>query len=91
MSTLVGSKGQVTIQKEIRDRLGVEPGWRAFQRLDGESVVLEFRPPRHQRSLAGILADKVKRTFATEEELGAAIEEAWGIVAHEVANAETVE
>ena len=56
MSTLVGSKGQITIEKEIRDRLGVEPGWRAFQRQEGDRVVLEFRPPRHQRSLAGILA-----------------------------------
>lgn len=77
MSTLVGTKGQVTIEKEIRDRLGVEPGWRAFQRLEEDRVVLEFRPPKHQRSLAGILAGKAKRTFSTDEALNAAIEEAW--------------
>jgi bifunctional DNA-binding transcriptional regulator/antitoxin component of YhaV-PrlF toxin-antitoxin module len=77
MATLVGAKGQVTIEKQFRDRLGVEPGWRAIQRLDGDRLVLEFRPPKHQRSLYGVLAGKARRTFATAEELEAAIEEAW--------------
>jgi AbrB family looped-hinge helix DNA binding protein len=83
MSTLVGTKGQVTIEKEIRDRLGLEPGWRAFQRLEENRVVLEFRPPRHRRSLAGALAGKAKRTFPTDEALTAAIEEAWAGAARE--------
>ncbi len=83
MSTVVGTRGQVTIEKEIRDRLGVEPGWRAFQRLEQDHVVLEFRPPKHRRSLAGMLAGKAKRTFPTDEALEAAIEEAWTGAARE--------
>lgn len=83
MSSLVGTRGQVTIEKEIRDRLGVEPGWRAFQRLEEDRVVLEFRPPRHRRSLAGVLAGKAKRTFPTDEALEAAVEEAWAGAARE--------
>jgi bifunctional DNA-binding transcriptional regulator/antitoxin component of YhaV-PrlF toxin-antitoxin module len=86
MSTLVGTKGQVTIEKEIRTALGVEPGWRAIQRLDGDCVVIEFRPPKHRRSLAGVLAGKAKRTFPTPEELEAAIGEAWAAEAHEFAS-----
>jgi bifunctional DNA-binding transcriptional regulator/antitoxin component of YhaV-PrlF toxin-antitoxin module len=91
MSTLVGIKGQVTIEKEIRDALGVEPGWRAIQRLDGERVVIEFRRPKHRRSLAGVLAGKAKRTFSTPEDLEAAIEEAWTAAAQDPASGDREE
>jgi bifunctional DNA-binding transcriptional regulator/antitoxin component of YhaV-PrlF toxin-antitoxin module len=77
MSTLVGTKGQVTIEKELRDALGIAPGWRAIQRLEGEQVVLEFVPPRHRRSLAGILKGKAKITFPTSEALEDAVDQAW--------------
>ena len=83
MSTLVGTKGQVTIEKEIRDALGVQPGWRAIQRLEGGQVVIEFRPPKHRRSLYGALAGKAKRTFPTPEDLEAAFDEAWTYAARE--------
>ena len=91
MSTLVGSKGQVTIEKDIRDRLGVAKGWRAVQRLEGDMVILQFRPPRHNRSLAGILRGKAERTFATNEELEAAIDEAWTAAAFEAVGEEPPE
>jgi AbrB family looped-hinge helix DNA binding protein len=88
MSSLVGTRGRITIDKDIRERLGLKPGWRVFQRIEGNTVVLEFRPPRHQRSLAGVLAGKIRRTFATDEELYAAIEESWEFVAQEIRNEE---
>ena len=83
MSTVVGSKGQVTIEKEIRDELGIRPGWRASQRLENGRLVIEFSPPKHRESLYGILADKAKRTFPTPEDLEAAIDEAWTYAARE--------
>ena len=55
MSTLVGSKGQITIEKEFRDALGIQPGWRAVQSLEADRIVIAFRPPKHNRSLLGIL------------------------------------
>ena len=61
MEHLVGQKGQVVIAKEIRDRLGIGPGWRAFQRVVGDHVELSFLPPRHARSLRGVLASKLQR------------------------------
>jgi len=91
MSTLVGTKGQVTIEKEIRDALGVEPGWRAIQRLDGDRVVIEFRRPKHRRSLAGALAGKATRTFPSPEDLEASVDEAWTAVAHDAASGEPAE
>lgn len=61
MEHLVGQKGQVVIAKEIRDRLGIGPGWRAIQRIVGDHVELSFVPPRHSRSLRGVLASKLRR------------------------------
>jgi bifunctional DNA-binding transcriptional regulator/antitoxin component of YhaV-PrlF toxin-antitoxin module len=77
VSTLVGTKGQVTLEKEIRDALGVGPGWRAIQRLEENRVVIEFLPPKHRRSLAGILTDATTVRAPTEEDLQAAVEQAW--------------
>jgi AbrB family looped-hinge helix DNA binding protein len=85
MSTLVGTKGQVTISKDIRDALGIEPGWRAIQRLEDGRLVIEFRPPRHRRSLYGTLAGKATRKFPTDEALEAAIDEAWTLASREEA------
>jgi hypothetical protein len=67
----------VTISKEIRDALGVKPGWRTIQRLENGRVVIEFLPPRHRRSLAGTLTDAIKVRAPTEEELQAGIDQAW--------------
>ena len=82
MSTVVGTKGQVTIEKGIRDTLGVQPGWRAIQALDGDQVVIRFRPPQHRRSLLGILggADVPRLDGEAFQE---AVERAWDIAAVE--------
>jgi len=88
MSSLVGTKGQVTIEKAIRDALGVQPGWRAVQRLEGGRVVIEFLPPKHNRSLAGILTDKTTVSFPTIEALEEAIDQAWDAAAREAVGEE---
>lgn len=61
MAYTVGPKGQVVIAKEIRTKLGVKPGWVAFQHLAGDHVEVHFFPPGHNKSLAGILAPYAKR------------------------------
>src|SRR5712692_10218530 len=70
MANVVGPKGQVVIEKEIRDRLGVKPGWQALQLLAGDHVQIYFVPPSHNRSLAGCLAPYVKGSVAAEDENG---------------------
>jgi hypothetical protein len=55
MTYTVGPKGQVVIAKEIRDKLGVAPGWVALQRLAGDHAEVYFVPPPHHRSLKGSL------------------------------------
>ena len=47
--------GQVVIAKEIRDRLGIAPGWVALQRVVDDHVELYFLPPERRESLKGTL------------------------------------
>ena len=67
MAAVVGTKGQVVIDKAIRDQLGISPGWRAYQTLDEGFVKIYFRPPPHSRSLLGTLREHI--TPEAEERL----------------------
>lgn len=82
MATKVGPKGQVVIDKEIRDHLGVGTGWLALQRLVGDHVEVYFLPPAHRRSLLGSLADYIKAPVGPEE-WDMAREAAWKDAARE--------
>ena len=57
LGTSVGERGQITIEREIREQLGIKPKDLAIQRVQDGQLVVEFvRPPEaHMRSLAGIL------------------------------------
>ncbi|HJP88199.1 MAG TPA: AbrB/MazE/SpoVT family DNA-binding domain-containing protein [Candidatus Limnocylindrales bacterium] len=59
MASSVGERGQITIEKAIREELGVYAGALAVQRVEDGRLIVEFVPAPHQRSLAGILLDKV--------------------------------
>ena len=83
MEYLVGSKGQVVIAKGIRDRLGVEPGWIAVQKLVRDHVELYFVPPAHRRSLKGILGPHLKRTVAPGTAWAEETERAWASAVRE--------
>lgn len=83
MAHVVGPKGQVVIEKDIRDGLGVRPGWLALQQRVGDHVEIHFIPPEHDRSLAGILSSSIKRSFPTETDLSSARDEAWHRHVHE--------
>jgi bifunctional DNA-binding transcriptional regulator/antitoxin component of YhaV-PrlF toxin-antitoxin module len=75
MAYTVGSKGQVVIDKELRDQLGVGPGWLTIQRRVGDRIEIRFIPPEHERSLFGSLAPFIKRAppVAGDEEMDEAV------------------
>ena len=76
MPSVVGQKGQVVIEKPLRDALGLRPGYIAVQRLVGDHVELHFHPPEHDESLYGVLAGLVTRPLP-EEQWAEIREQAW--------------
>jgi bifunctional DNA-binding transcriptional regulator/antitoxin component of YhaV-PrlF toxin-antitoxin module len=62
MANVVGEKGRLVIEKPIRKALKIEPGSVAVQTLCGDHVEIRFYPPEHNRSLKGVLADKITMT-----------------------------
>ena len=83
MANIVGTKGQVVINKEIRQKLGIEPGWWALQRIVDGHVEINFLPPEHNRSLAGILAPYIKKRIAPGKEWDEARQQAWNWAARD--------
>ena len=83
MANVVGTKGQVVINKEIRQKLGIEPGWLALQRIVDGHVEISFLPPEHNRSLKGILAPYTKVRIAPGKEWDEARRKAWEMAARE--------
>lgn len=55
MPNVVGDRFQITIDKKVREQLGVEPGDQAFEYIENGLLVVEFMPRPHDRSLRGIL------------------------------------
>jgi AbrB family looped-hinge helix DNA binding protein len=66
MASRVGERGQITIERAIREELGIYAGDEAVQRVEGGRLIVEIVPGRHRRSLAGALRDRVTRLPADE-------------------------
>jgi bifunctional DNA-binding transcriptional regulator/antitoxin component of YhaV-PrlF toxin-antitoxin module len=88
MAHSVGEKGQVVIEKPLRDALGVQPGFVTVQTLVNDHIEIRFYPPEHNRSLRGVLKKYVDRDLSAEE-LREARERAWAEAATEDWNRET--
>jgi len=83
----VGRKGQIVIEKQIRDRLGVESGWLALQRIVDDHLEIYFVPPEHNRSLKGSLAEYTDVRIPSGEEWDNARSSAWNKAAQEKTSA----
>lgn len=62
MVSRVGERGQITIEKSIREQLGIYAGDEAVQRVEDGRIVIDVVPGRHRRSLAGSLRGRATRT-----------------------------
>ena len=54
MANVVGERFQITIDKEVRAKLGIKPGDRAIERVEDGRLVVSFMPAPHSESLRGI-------------------------------------
>jgi AbrB family looped-hinge helix DNA binding protein len=61
MASRVGERGQITLDKSIREELAIYAGDEAIQRVEGGKIVIEVVPGRHSRSLAGAAAPHIRR------------------------------
>jgi len=59
---VVGERYQVVIERQARERLGVRPGDRAIEVVDGDRLIVTFAPARHRRSLRGRLKGRGRIT-----------------------------
>ena len=78
----VGERGQITIERAIRERLGIRPKDIAFQRIEDGRLIIEFVRPHepHMRSLAGILGPSQagpRTSLDVDESVGRGIAEEW--------------
>ena len=71
MSSRVGDRGQITVEKAIREELAVYAGDQAVQWVEDGRLVVDFVPAPHRRSNAGLLADKVTKRPSNEEDWAA--------------------
>lgn len=71
-STITG-KGQTTIPKDIRERLGLSPGDRLEYLVETDGRVVLLPATRHIESLAGMLKHRAPSRPATLEEMDEAI------------------
>lgn len=75
MPSKVGERGQITIEKGIREELGVYAGDQAVQWVEDGHLVVTFVPAPHHRSSFGILADKITKRPDNEDDWETFIEE----------------
>jgi AbrB family looped-hinge helix DNA binding protein len=55
MANVVGERFQITIDKQVREQLGIQPGDQAVEWIEDGRLVVYFMPKPHSRSLLGIL------------------------------------
>ncbi|MGC9947610.1 MAG: AbrB/MazE/SpoVT family DNA-binding domain-containing protein [Bryobacteraceae bacterium] len=72
VASTVTSKGQITIPKQIRDRLRLEPGDRVEFQVDRQGQIIMRAKDVDIRELKGILRG-TRKTPATVEEMNEAI------------------
>jgi AbrB family looped-hinge helix DNA binding protein len=76
MASRVGERGQITLEKGIREVLGIYAGDETVQRIEDGRIVIEVVPGRHSRSLAGAAAPH-SRLHQPEEASEALRDAAW--------------
>lgn len=84
MPNVVGDRYQITIDKKVRERLGIRPGDRAVEWVEDGRLVVAFLPREHNESMLGILKKYVKEPIEPISDWEAYFDEAWAARAAEI-------
>ena len=84
MSNVVGERYQITIDKAVREELGIQPGDLAFERVEDGRLVIDFLPRPHNESMLGILKRYTDRPIEPITDWRAVKERAWAMRAAEI-------
>ena len=87
MPNVVGERFQITIDKKVRERLGIKPGDRAFESVEGDKLVVTFLPSAHDESMLGILKRYTDRPIEPINDWEAVKERAWAARSAEIREA----
>lgn len=77
MANVVGERYQITIDKQVREALGIKPGDRGVEWVENGRLVVAFLPPPHDRSLLGILKKYTDEPIEPVTDWEAVKERAW--------------
>lgn len=88
MANVVGERYQITIDKTVRQRLGIKPGDRAVEHVIEGRLVIDFIPAPHRESLRGIFKRPGQPVITDWQDLR---DRAWGWRSAEILAQQTSE
>ena len=86
MSNVVGERFQITIDKRVREQLGVKPGDQAVERVEDGMLVVTFLRP-HSESMLGIIKKVSDVPIEPITDWQAVREDAWALRVDEIMEA----
>lgn len=77
MPNVVGERFQITIDKRVREQLGIKPGDQAVEWVEDGRLVVGFLPRPHNESMLGILKKLTKVPIEPITDWQAVKDRAW--------------
>ncbi len=77
MPNVVGERFQITIDKKLREALGIQPGDQALEWIEDGRLVVAFMPRPHNESMLGILKRYTDTRIDSITDWGALKDRAW--------------
>lgn len=84
MPNIVGERFQITIDKKVREALGVHPGDQAMEWVEDGRLVVAFMPRPHNESMLGILKRYTDKPIEPITDWEAVKERAWAARSAEI-------
>ena len=84
MPNVVGERFQITIDKKVREQLGLRPGDQEVEWVEGGRLIVAFLPRPHHESMLGILKRYTDQPIEPITDWQAVKDAAWDARAKEI-------